>query len=115
MEKQIEVNSELIARCGLYCGACRKYVAGKCPGCRKSEKAEWCKIRSCSASKGYHSCADCPMDVRDCKTFSNLIGKIFGLIFRSDRHACIARIREVGKETYAAEMAAKGQHTIKRK
>lgn len=115
MEKQIEVNSELIARCGLYCGACRKYVAGKCPGCRANEKAEWCKIRSCSASKGYHSCADCSMDVRECKTFSNLIGKIFGLIFRSDRHACIARIREAGKEAYVAEMAEKRQQTIKRK
>lgn len=45
--KNIESDKELIAACGLYCGACRKYLAEKCPGCRLNEKAAWCKIRSC--------------------------------------------------------------------
>ncbi|WP_321333791.1 DUF3795 domain-containing protein [uncultured Bacteroides sp.] len=114
MEKQIiEVDSDLIARCGLYCGACHKYLAKKCPGCQKNEKASWCKIRACNAEKGYHSCADCPMDVKECKTFSNFIGKVFALLFGSDRNACIRRIREIGKEAFAAEMAEKRQQTIK--
>lgn len=114
MEKQIEADSELIARCGLYCGACRKYLSGKCVGCRENKKLTWCKIRSCSTSMGYHSCADCTKDVRECKTYSNFISKVFGLIFSSDRSACIARIREVGKDAYAQEMAAKRMQTIKR-
>ena len=115
MEKPIEVDSELIARCGLYCGACRKYLSGKCPGCRLNKKASWCKIRLCSASMGYHSCADCTMEVRDCKTFSNFISRIFAVVFASDRNACIARIREIGKEAFAKEMAEKRQQTIKRR
>ena len=45
--KNIESDKELIAACGLYCGACRKYLAERCPGCRLNEKAAWCKIRSC--------------------------------------------------------------------
>jgi len=28
-----------IAACGLHCGACRKFLSGKCPGCRNNEKA----------------------------------------------------------------------------
>lgn len=115
MEQSIEVDSELVARCGLYCGACRKYLSDKCPGCRLNKKASWCKIRSCSASMGYHSCADCTMDVKQCKTFSNLIGKIFGLIFGSDRNVCIARIREIGKEDYAEEMAREHRKTLKKR
>lgn len=114
MKKQIEVNRDLIARCGLYCGACHKLLNEKCPGCRKNKKATWCKIRSCSTSQGYHTCADCLMDVKQCGTYSNLIGKIFGFIFRSDRAACIARIREIGGEAFAAEMAEKEQQTIKK-
>lgn len=115
MEKQIEISRDLIARCGLYCGACHKYLNGKCPGCRKNQKATWCKIRSCSSLQGYHTCADCPTDVRQCKTYSNLIGKVFGFIFRSDRAACIDRIREIGSDAFAAEMAEKRQQTIKKK
>lgn len=115
MEESIEINAELIARCGLYCGACRKCLIGKCPGCRMNVKASWCKIRSCSASQGYHSCADCTMDVKQCKTYSNFVSKIFSVLFRSDRNACIARIREVGREAYATEMAKMKQHTIKRR
>ncbi|WP_346770571.1 hypothetical protein [Millionella massiliensis] len=38
------------------------------------------------------------------------MGKIFGLIFRSDRFGCIDRIREVGAETFAREMAESGSY-----
>lgn len=30
MMKNIKADKQLIAACGLYCGACRKYLAGKC-------------------------------------------------------------------------------------
>lgn len=36
--------------------------------------------------------------------FNSFIGKIFKILFRSDRAGCIARIREVGPEAFAREM-----------
>lgn len=114
MINEIRADQELIAYCGLYCGACHKYLNGKCLGCRLNNKATWCKIRKCNMGKGYHTCADCKMDVADCSTFSNFISKVFGLIFHSDRKACIYRIREIGKDAYAKEMSAKETMTIKK-
>lgn len=113
--KDIEININLIAACGLYCAACRKHLAGKCPGCHLNQKASWCKIRKCVQSKGINSCADCEMDVCNCKTYSNLIGKIFSILFKSDRPACIAYIRQHGRLAYATEMTSQGQQTMKRK
>lgn len=113
--KDIVVNREMIAACGLYCGACRKYLADRCPGCHDNAKASWCKIRSCVQSKGFRSCAECDMDVADCKTFSNFIGKVFSILFKSDRAACIRYIREHGELAFAAEMTARRCQTMKRK
>lgn len=113
--KEIIANKENIAACGLYCGACRKYLMGKCPGCHQNEKATWCKIRTCCRAKGYKTCAECPCDVKECKTYSNFIGKLFALLFRSDRAACIRYIREHGEEAYAEEMARRKAQTMKRK
>lgn len=113
--KKIEANKELIAACGLYCGACRKYLSDKCSGCHDNEKATWCKIRSCVKDKGCHSCAECSKNVTECKIYSNLIGKIFAFLFKSDRPACIRYIREHGEQAFAEEMAKLKCQTIKRK
>lgn len=108
-------NSGLVAACGLYCGACRKYRQGKCPGCPKNDKAQWCEIRNCCRERIYRSCADCPGETyKNCKKFNNWIGKIFAILFRSDRPACIARIRAVGYEQYAKEMHETNRQTIKK-
>jgi hypothetical protein len=115
MESTIKADSELIAYCGLYCGACSKYLKGKCPGCRKNEKAQWCKIRTCCIENNFHSCAECKMNPHECKKFNNFFSKFFALIFKSDREACIHRIRKVGKEAYAKEMCEKGSMVIKKK
>lgn len=40
---------------------------------------------------------------------------MFALIFRSDRKACIYRIKEVGEMQYAKEMSDKKEMTIKKK
>lgn len=112
--KNIEANRELIAACGLYCGACRKYLSYKCPGCHKNEKATWCKIRSCVKGKGFHSCAKCRKDVSECKIYSNLIGKIFAFLFKSDRPACIHYIRQHGEQAFAEEMTRRKCQTIKK-
>jgi hypothetical protein len=54
------------------------------------------------------------MEFRECKKFNNFISKLFGVILRSDRPACISRIKEIGYEQYAAEMATSRRQSIKR-
>lgn len=98
-----------IAACGLYCGACPKYTKGKCPGCRRYEKATWCEVRKCCIEHEWQSCAECTlMPLAECKKFNSFISKVFCLIFRSDRRGCVERIREVGYEAFAAEMKMAG-------
>jgi hypothetical protein len=114
--KPVVADKALIAYCGLYCGACKKYLSGSCPGCHENEKASWCKIRSCCMEHGYASCADCTefSNPMDCKKFNNFFSKLFALIFKSDRAACISKIRESGYEGYAAFMASNNLQTIRR-
>ena len=114
MNKEVKIDKELIAYCGLYCGACGKFIKGNCPGCRKNEKAKWCKIRTCCINNNYHTCAECQMNTHDCKKFNNFFSKLFALIFKSDRNACIRRINDIGEENYAKEMSDKGKMTIKK-
>lgn len=115
--ENVENNPQLVAYCGLYCGACGKYRSGKCPGCAKNQKASWCGIRKCCMINNYKSCAECKQhdSIMECKKFNNMFSKIFALIFRSDRKACIDRIKEIGTEAFAREMAEKGLQSIKRK
>ena len=112
--KEITVDTKKIAACGLYCGACKKNRMGKCPGCHENEKASWCKIRKCCIEKGFHTCAECEMDVKDCRLHNNLIGKFFAFVFRSNRPACIRYIRENGEQAFAEEMTKRGEQTIKK-
>ncbi len=113
--KEATADKNLIAYCGLYCGACRSYLNGKCPGCQKNEKATWCGIRKCCISNSYNSCADCtsiaPMK---CKKYNTFISKIIGFLFKSDRNACLNRIKEIGYEGFANEMAASKMMTLKK-
>lgn len=113
---EYQANRILIAACGLYCGTCRAFAKGKCPGCRDNQKAEkWCKLRSCVQGHGYISCAECAeygsgadKGLKECAKFNNFMGKVFGFIFRSDRFGCIDRIREIGPDAFASEMAVTG-------
>jgi hypothetical protein len=113
----IPAKSELIAACGLYCGACHRYKKGKCPGCAENVKATWCKIRTCTKEKGYHTCAECTefADVQACRKFNNIFAKIFALIFKSDRPASVKLISAIGVDAYAREMAEKGVSVLKRR
>jgi hypothetical protein len=112
----IVADVNLMGYCGLYCGACGKYRCGRCPGCHENQRAGWCKVRACCLENGYATCADCRLvaDPRNCKKFNNFIAKLFGLIFRSDRRACILQIREIGLQAHAEQMAAAQLHSIKR-
>ncbi len=112
----ITVDKDLVAYCGLYCGACRAYRSGRCPGCRKNEKATWCQVRTCCISQKYANCAACTLhaDPMECGAFNHFISRLFGWVFRSNRTACIQRIRTVGSETFAREMAEQRRHTLPR-
>jgi len=112
----IEVNSELVAFCGLYCGACKSYLHGKCNGCHGNAKATWCKVRSCCMEKHMKTCAECTefQDPRACVKYNNLMSKLFGLVFKSDRAACIAQIKRLGLDGHAKTMAEMNIQTIKR-
>jgi hypothetical protein len=112
----IKASEELVACCGLYCGACKSYLDEKCKGCHENSKATWCKVRSCCTEKQIKSCAECGdfADPRACGKFNNFMSKLFGLVFRSDRAACIAQIRRMGLEDHAKTMAETGTRTIKR-
>ena len=113
---KIQVNASLVANCGLYCGACRSYMNGKCKGCRENSKATWCKVRSCCMEKQIQSCADCAefSDPMACRKFNNIISRLFGLIFNSNRAACIAQIKQLSLEGHAMTMAKLRNQTIRR-
>ena len=114
--KEIVSDPSLVGYCGLYCGACRAYLSGRCPACHDNEKAKWCKIRSCCLVNEYASCADCAdfTDPNDCKKFDNLFSRFFGLVFNSNRKACVDLAREKGLRPYAAYMAEKKLVTIRK-
>jgi hypothetical protein len=114
--KEIIQDKNLVAYCGLYCGGCKRFLAEKCPGCRKNEKAKWCGVRTCCMDQDLGNCAECRTfaDPMECKKFNNFMSKIFGLLFGSDRKACIKRIKEIGLDAFAGEMAEKKSHTIKK-
>ena len=113
---EIQVDARLVARCGLYCGACRSYLRGRCQGCSENVKATWCAIRPCCADRQIATCAECAdfSDPSECKKFDNLMSRLFGLVMRSDRAACIAQVRELGLEGHASAMAALGRQSIRR-
>ena len=112
----ITANPKLVAFCGLYCGACKKYLNKKCPGCAGNEKASWCKVRSCNMDHNYKSCAECTefKNVMDCGKYNNFIARVVGFVLRSDRAACVKRIKEIGLEAFAGEIAATGKMSIKK-
>lgn len=114
--KEIVSSPDLVAYCGLYCGACGSYLRGRCPGCHENAKASWCAVRSCCMQNEYASCADCKefSDPNECKKFNNFISKVFGFIFRSDRAACIRQIATLGIQGHADDMAMHKRQTIKR-
>lgn len=114
--KSITADSALVAYCGLYCGACKAYRKGRCPGCHDNQKATWCKVRTCCREHAYTSCADCTdyTDPRQCRKYNNFISKTIGLVLRSDRAACIRQIKELGLQGHADAMAGQGKQTIRK-
>jgi len=109
-------STELIGYCGLYCGACRNYLKGKCPGCKRIEKdgkqasrlrrkaIERCAIRRCSSNTGYTTCAQCGINIERCPYRNTLASKLQTWLHGSNHHACISYIREKGEVAFAEHM-----------
>jgi hypothetical protein len=116
MKTEIKIDEKLIAYCGLYCGACSKYVKGKCSGCAENEKATWCKIRLCNMGNNLKSCAECKeyCDLHDCKKVNNPFARLIEFFFNSNRYACIDMIRKDGYERFAKYMAENKLVSIKK-
>jgi len=114
--KEIVKDVNLVAYCGLYCGACGAYLKGRCPGCHENTKAGWCKVRSCCIENSYASCADCTKhtDPLNCRNFNNFISKAIGFILNSDRSKCIAKIKTEGIDSFAGFMTDRKLQTLPR-
>lgn len=108
-------NPELVAYCGLYCGTCKSYRKGKCPGCAKNTKASWCKIRTCNIKHEFANCTECTLLNRvDCKKLNNPIGKVFEFVFRTDRLKSLQYIEKEGCKAYSQKMWTLGQMSFKK-
>jgi len=62
------------------------------------------------------SCADCTtVELIACKKYNTFISKVIGVVLNSNRSACIDRLKLVGYDGFAREMAATRRQTLPRK
>ena len=115
--QDVRADTNLVAYCGLYCGACGSYLKGRCPGCHENTRATWCRVRSCCQERGCASCADCRdyPDPNGCRHFNNIFSKVMSFVFNSDRRAGVLTIRDIGLGGYAALMAERRIHALPRR
>lgn len=119
--------SELIAFCGLYCGACsfkmaymendRKHIdympsiydkfkndpLEYCPGCRLENKCGECKIRDCAIEHKYDHCGECP-DF-PCEKITGFIND--GKPHHSEAIGNLNLLNEIGEENWLKRMDEK--------
>ena len=115
---EITINKDLVSCCWLYCGACAKFLAGNCRGCKKMNKTPfWCSIRDCCISKAYDNCATCKeyVDVAKCRKYNGFIMRTLGYLCGSNRFAATSIIRDKGIQEFAKYMAEKKIQRIPRK
>ena len=121
-DKHIDKDMNLIAHCGLYCGACPSFVSGKCDSCRgNSAKSaivyKKCKVKPCCVDNGFFTCADCTIctSTKDCKKYNPLLLKFASWIESSDRSKSIEMIQTKGITEFLAYMKDKNWVIIKTK
>lgn len=104
---------EHIAACGLFCSNCPKFKSGKCQGCQ-IEPGYKCEVRDCVFEKDITGCWDCdefkaPASFKDCKKINTFMGKIWKLVYKSDRPAALTMIRDQGKEAFIKSKLESGR------
>ena len=107
-------DANLVSSCGLYCGCCKKYLSGACPGCRANAKALYCRTRRCVLRRGIRSCADCDdhPDPATCHKVHGLLFRTIDLLTDTGRLENLDRIEELGHEGYAEAMCREGRQTL---
>ena len=120
--EQMNKDENLIAYCGLYCGACPSFTSGKCDGCR-SESAKSairykkCPVKSCCADNGWFTCADCTevASVKVCKKYNPLLLQIVSRLEGSDRSKAMDMIKTNGRAEFVTFIASKNWVAFKTK
>lgn len=107
-------NIDLVAKCGLYCGQCPRYLKEQCVGCAENTKLSWCRIRKCCGEKNISTCAHCDeyQDVFKCGKFNNLVTRLMSFFFGNNRKANIEKIKAEGRQAYAAEREKAGNMSV---
>jgi hypothetical protein len=116
--KKVTIDRNMVSCCWLYCGACKKYLADKCTGCKKLSKTPfWCSIRDCCMEKGYSNCALCEEypNTLDCKRYNGFVMRTLGYICGSDRAAATNMIKQKGIDEFINYMSGNKIQRIKRK
>ena len=96
----------MVAYCGLICSECGMFKKGKCPGCYGDRPINRnCKIEKCNVDNDYQTCAECKKfpELQNCRKLNNVISKVMGLIFRTNRNANLYSIRDAGLEKFKSE------------
>lgn len=114
---EIKKDVNLVSYCGLYCGACKSYLKGRCSGCLEQGKYKKCQMRPCCLENQYRSCAECKEypDPMDCNKYTNSLWNFFEFVFRTKRSKCIDFIKQKGYEEFARLMSSQKKVTLKRK
>lgn len=74
-KKEVGLDVEKIARCGIDCSKCESFKNNSCMGCIEANTEEIiCDIFRCADNKGFDSCLEC-FDFEDCRTFRETIHK----------------------------------------
>ena len=105
---------EHIAACGLFCTNCGAFRRKKCQGCQIAPMFACCPVRACCHGQQITTCAQCPQfaapqDYGKCRKVNNLIAKIIAFLFKSDRPAALAMLRDQGREAYLYQKRQTGK------
>ena len=121
-DKQINKDENLIAYCGLYCGACPSFTSGKCDGCRSNSaksaiKFKKCPVKPCCVENEFFTCADCTefASVKECKKYNPLFLKIASRLEGSDRSKALNMIKEKGRAEFLVFMVSNNWVAFKTK
>jgi len=96
---------KIVAYCGLECSECGAFKKLKCQGCHSDRPMfRSCPVKKCAVSRTYSTCAECGdfEDLKGCRKLNNIVSRLMGFVFRTNRIGNLHRIREIGLERFKA-------------